>query len=291
MRSARLRPYLSGSGLVAAIAASLILAGCSGSSVDPAKPRATKGTGSPAATKPAAETIAAAPKVGDCWNSTRGHLVGVSFGDDAAVACNQKHNAVTYRIGTLPSGLTYAKIVYDRLSGIKVVTDTCNNERASRYLGHGDLRPPLRLDNVFFAPSRQQWAAGARWFRCDLGFPDIISDSTKRLDWQPLPADLRAAVDKDDGPFVACSNGSVKRGPFQANSTTGKCGRGMHWLHTSFLDIAKRPREGYPGNKVVRRRAWDACDSRLHRWADWPERSAWNKGDTRANCWVEWSAS
>jgi hypothetical protein len=234
--------------------------------------------------------VAPAPKVGDCWNSTRGHLVGVSFGDDAAVPCSQMHNAVTYRIGTLPAGLTYATIVYDRLTKTKVVTDTCNYKSANTYLGHGDFHPPLRLENVFFAPSRQQWAAGARWFRCDLGFPNITSDSSKRLDWQPLPADLRAAVDKDDGPFLICSNGSRKAGPGSLNSATGKCGKGMHWRLAKTVDIAKRRGEPYPGNKALRRRTIEACHSPLRDFFAWMGSKAWHDGQTHANCWVEWSA-
>jgi hypothetical protein len=287
MRSARSQTHPSGRALVAAIAASVILAGCSGSSVDPAKPAASNGTSKPAVSKPAAKAIAPAPKVGDCWNSTRGHLVGVSFGDDAAVACTQEHNAVTYRMGTLPAGLTYAKIVYDRLSGVKVVTDTCNYKSANTYLGHGDLHPPLRLGDVYFAPSRQQWAAGARWFRCDFGLPDITSDSSKRLDWQPLPADLRAAVAKDDRPFTICSDGSVKAGPGSLNSTTGKCGTGMRWRFSKMVDVAKRRGEPYPGNRVVRRRTIAACTSPLHDWFVWPGAQGWRQGHTSVQCWQQ----
>lgn len=161
---------------------------------------------------------------------------------------------MTYRMGTLPAGLTYAKVVYDRLSGIKLVTESCTYKSANTYLGHGDLHPPLRVEHVFFAPFRQQWAAGARWFRCDLGFPYITSDSSKRRDWQPLPA----PVDKDDGSFLIRSTGSLRAGPASLNATTRKCGKGMHWRIDEIVGVAKHRGERYPGNKVVRRRTCGA---------------------------------
>lgn len=55
-------PVPPGRGLVAAVAASLILTSRSGGSVDPAKPTASDGTGKAAASKPAAQPIVPAPR-------------------------------------------------------------------------------------------------------------------------------------------------------------------------------------------------------------------------------------
>jgi Septum formation len=294
MRRARSEAASSGRGVLAVIAFSLILSSCTGGASDPpSKPGVTKpAVTKPAVAKPAVEKLAPPPEVGDCWNTSPGLLVGVSWeGSDSAVPCSQTHNAMTYRVGSLPAGFNYATIETDRLKTTSVVTDSCNDAAAHTYLGHGNFRPPLRVENAFFAPSSQQWAAGARWFRCDLGFPNNFIDPNQRMEWQPLPADLRAAVEADDRPFSICSNGSLKSGPSRPNVTFGKCDTGMHWVVTRSVDIAKKNHEPFPGIKVLRRRALRACQSRLEHWATWGRAADWHDGRTRASCWGKWSGS
>jgi Septum formation len=284
MRSARSGTSSAGCGVLAVIAFSLLLTSCSGgASAPPSKPGVTQ----PAATKPAVEKLPLPPKVGDCWNTSPGLLVGLTWQGLAAVPCGQQHNAVTYRVGTLPAGLSYATVEADRLTKTSVVTDSCNDAAAHTYLGRGNFHPPLRVDDVFFAPSRRQWAAGARWFRCDLGFPDILSDPDQRLDWQPLPADLGAAIHTDDRPFGICSSGSAKGPPGRLDATIGKCAAGLHWIALRSVDIAKKRGDRFPDYKVLLRRGLAAC--RGEAWVSWPTVRDWNDGKTRVLCWEKWT--
>jgi Septum formation len=286
MRSARSQASSSGRGLVAVIAVSLILAGCTGSTADPSpKPAVTK----PAATKPAVESSAPEPKVGDCWNTTPALLAGVIWEGSEAVPCSQNHNAVTYGVGTLPTGLSFATIDFDELKKTKAVTDTCNQAAAHTYLGHANFHPPLSLFDVYFAPSRQQWDAGARWFRCDLGFPDFVTNDRYWLVWEPLPVDLRAAVEADDRPFTICSSAPANGGFAGINDRYGKCGKGMHWVATKSVEMAKSRREPFPGAKPTRARAIQACHSPRQHGVSWAGVKQWEDGQTRAVCWERWS--
>jgi Septum formation len=196
---------------------------------------------------------------------------------------------VTYQVGTLPSSLDYRRTKAYTLSTVNVVTKVCGEASADAYLGHGDFNPPLRVLHTEYAPTEKQWADGVRWFRCDLGFSDNYTDPELRKLWQPLPADLVAAVERDDMPYRYCSNGTLRGGPNSKGAVTGKCGTGPRWLNTKAVFVAKSAHEAYPGFNAMRQRANLACHMLGSWYTTWAGATDWLndvEGARRVWCWV-----
>lgn len=130
-------------------------------------------------TPASAVTVPPAPPNGACYHYTI-KAVPRPSNNSARVACSAKHTALTIAVGALPQDT-----VYDQLLASAAVPQPV--QRAClpafhRQLGSTLLKAGRSIyDWDFFYPTEAQWAAGARWFRCD-----VIKPSTPTL-LTPLP--------------------------------------------------------------------------------------------------------
>jgi hypothetical protein len=185
-------------GLVALVA---LLTGCSSDVVGTATP--------------AAEVIAGPPEVGSCWlNDMPGGEVLPLAGAEP-VACTDVHQAETIRVvdDVFDPQTPYPTTRTDLMGSAAAsqwVLENCNEVTAASYLGNVALAFALFASTEARVPRREEWAAGARWIRCDVvyGFPTDL----------PAPGPMAGALDSpnsaayhlcltgtsDDYDFVSC---------------------------------------------------------------------------------------
>ena len=166
--------------LAGTLLASLVLAGCS-STVDgeafyaglevakPTVPPAEPGTLDPAE----------APVVGTCSTIAEGQE-GTPLDPPGPVECSGDHNAETAAVGD--SGLaddaphpTQAELDDPDSRISRALTELCDLDVVREYLGGDTLDDPY----AYFAPylpDAAQWAAGARWIRCDVFYGYLVPE-------------------------------------------------------------------------------------------------------------------
>ncbi|MEP6817072.1 MAG: septum formation family protein, partial [Marmoricola sp.] len=82
------------------------------------------------------------------------------------VACNSKHTAETFAIGTFPAALADAP--YDSVKLGQYIYPVCGKAYL-RFLGSDEsLAQRSLLSWAWFRPSAAAWGRQARWYRCDV---------------------------------------------------------------------------------------------------------------------------
>jgi hypothetical protein len=244
------------------LAAILLASGCSaGSDPTPAKAgtRTNTSTSAPSPTAPSASAPdITAPRVGQCWNATVAVSLAFAWEGEAAVSCAQPHNALTFGVVRVPAGFDYAKVKsigdanhsFERIGKIIPAGETRCGYRASlRYVGHA-LEKPLGFALFVYVPTEAQYAAGARWVRCDLSV-------RKGAGYRTLPTSLKAAVSANPAAYLACVAGSVASGPTASKFTD--CTKDRHWIASRVFFQATSAHQPFPGANVMRSRAHRDC--------------------------------
>lgn len=162
--------------------------------------------------RPAAQpggTSSDVPTVGQCRALTDATVPKASD-STPAIACSQTHTAKTYYVGRFQGSTmnsTYAG-------------EICA-EHLPAGLGLTQKQAALTAYQVlFFGPTKAQWAAGQRWFRCDVGLLagthvlPLPSDLTPT----PLPDSLAACLDQQ-GQTTPCNRSHVLRASGTYNLT------------------------------------------------------------------------
>ena len=154
--------------VLAALAAAVVLAGCTSTAevpVDepaPASPEPTPtGTTTPPDPGPT-------PALGECHALTFRQALAV-VGRTAPVPCRKRHTAQTYFVGTLDlttdAGFTRR---VDSQAAQRQMRTACTR-RLPRHLGRTPRELRLSMVRaVWFTPSPARAEAGADWFRCDV---------------------------------------------------------------------------------------------------------------------------
>jgi hypothetical protein len=145
--------------LVAAAAAAAL--GCTGCAT------ALEGHGTPSA-----DVVAAPPDRGACWQ-LRTTDFGSALDQPERRPCTQPHEAETFWVATdvLDRTLAYpSEAQAEDVSGVvgKALDNSCNWRAVSAFLGDEALKYTPFVNWMGRLPSRAQWAAGARWVRCDV---------------------------------------------------------------------------------------------------------------------------
>jgi Septum formation len=251
----------------------LVLTGCSGGSTGAAaRPKAAPS----ASARASSAAVIALPHAGDCWNSTPALVKPFSWTGSAAVSCAQKHTAVTFAVGTVSTGLDYAKAASDgddygdaRAMG---ADKPCSYLNALKYVGH-NYESPLRLRVSWYAPTAAQYTAGARWFRCDL-------QVTNGKGFGVLAKNLQHSINVGGRLYAYCDTG--KRG-----STVGECTKASVWQITSVVDAASGANAKFPGKKALNARANKVCRLNGVAWAgSWPTSAKKWTNSTLIWCWT-----
>lgn len=271
--------------IVAVLLAGLLVAGCS-SEDEPRQPTDPVGSSSSATTAPGGDTSAPAapaqptPRVGEC------HRLGF----DAALAptsqvppvrCGRPHTAQTFHVGRLDLVRSGHRLAVDSPWVQQQARRQCTGRLAS-HLGSSprDLRLTM-AQSVWFTPTVEDAAAGARWFRCDL----VVVAGPDRL--ARLPRRTRGT---GGAPAVAmCATNR----PGSEGFTRVACQRRHSWRAVATVDLpgkafpsAGRAAEVMSGRcrEAARTRADDPLD------LDWseerPTREQWRAGQRYGICWV-----
>ncbi|NYJ08175.1 septum formation family protein [Petropleomorpha daqingensis] len=156
-------------GLVA-LAAGVLVAGCATTVVGEASPASRSGG-----------DAVAEPEIGTC------RLITEDQTDDPrnppeAVDCAQEHNAETAEVDDTGLGEddaypTEADLEVEDGIVAGALEDVCTFDLLTQYLGGDDLDEPY----AFFAPylpTEAEWAAGARWVRCDVFYGYFRPETT-----------------------------------------------------------------------------------------------------------------
>ena len=264
---------------VAALAAVLVLAGCTAPPSDPARTPQRSESSTPTETVP--PDPGPTPKVGQCHALSFRQAVAI-VGRTEPVACRRKHTAETYFVGRLrletPAGNTRR---VDSDAAQRQARTTCTS-RLPRHLGVAprDLRLTM-AQAVWFTPSPTHAEDGADWFRCDV----VAVASPRKL--LPLP---RSTKGWGDAPVVAmCATAAPGTRAFRRVS----CGAKHTWLAVSTVDI---PGKKLPARTAIADRMESTCRDAARSRADdpldfsWSQESPtaeqWDAGQRYGICWV-----
>jgi hypothetical protein len=271
--------------LAAIVAVAFTLAGCT------LLPVAVSGVQSPAAST---------PKVGQCWNVSKENADNwADWEGSAATSCAKSHVLYTYAVGKI-SGIT-AKSWAEKGS-----IETLRNDvliKAEDVCALSDLLPKLKwnqqlVDSWFFVPTEQQWKAGARWVRCDVG---VLAYGTT-LDNEvlaKLPAKIStlvSSVSSDPQQYQFCINSSVpisEAGPLDnSDGRIADCRQNPEWAlvgHGSLPEVAGAP---YPDEPTANKETATICSKYVQNsnesWIAYlPDRTDWTKTNARdVQCWI-----
>jgi putative regulator of septum formation len=254
------------------------LAGCSGPAPEGVDGDLTDGW----AMLPAAEPFR--PKIGECFEN----LVEVAAMDDhRPVDCGELHVAETFFVGEGPDepvaptgGSAAMHAAYADCSG-----------RAVTFLG-GPWREARIVVRAVW-PSRQGWAGGARWFRCDVAQADLDGSSdTSRT------GSLAGTLTADSGLRLGCFNPKVNSDAVRT-MTAIACTK----THAAeFAGLWTAPDIPYAEQIRDRDRSAAGCRSAIARftgvpddddvqyrsgWISYnPTRTEWQQGERRVRCFL-----
>lgn len=151
-----------------------------------------------------------------------------------------------------------------------------------------------RLFFTEFVPDSAQWAAGARWVRCDIG---MIAFGSKYDDpaLQNLPsiASIRRSIETNPETFVHCSNDpqGPNAGPYSKDAVWANCEKDPEWMHVDGFQAPLDASHDYPSQAAMTaiyvNRCEDAWTNATHiTFAYYPTRADWDNGDEAIECWV-----
>lgn len=223
--------------------------------------------------------------VGECWNLDQSKNLSSSYwnGSDP-VDCQKSHNDYTYAYWSLP------KNVPSLPKRGSSVDDTIRNDCT--------YQTPLdnsnnRTTTVIFYPSPKQWAAGERWYRCDVGLYQFGSLYANPK-WSLLPSDMKkmfSEITNKSPLYQLCFKTSVPNvlPNYDPNAVYANCLGKYSYRYLGAVDLQKKAKEPYPGDRVVATREPAACRSLAPKfgktsWSD-VSKSMWHDENTFVFCW------
>jgi hypothetical protein len=277
-----------------AVVIATALAGCSASG-GPSERQTTSTTVSATAAVPeitAAPAIdIAAPTVGQCWT-----LPDTTFGNawytwagGPAVDCAAVHTAVTLGVAAFSAEEAYpvADVAYS--GPVRAVVDSvCYPPSVDKQI------VGTRVYRYIYFPTAEQWAAGARWARCDLSI--LALGTTAGTALAPLTQsrdEILAAAHTSYQKCLTQPGDAAKVGPARSStdSTWVDCAGVYTW---KFADGWKMTEAAYPGEKETKATEQQVCNSVrdvLHgKYAavSWPTQADWDAGNRSVQCWISY---
>lgn len=226
---------------------------------------------------------AATPQVGTCYTYRADVLKAVST-PATPVDCAGEHTAETYYVGTVteafgtPSKSTQAM----RLSAGR----PCTTAALNAYLGMPDRKLPSRFRTTVLFPTDEQWAAGERWFRCDVVLQGGLA---LKAFTGPVKA-LVAATPQTQ--FDFCTPGQPNAKATSAYPCTSPK---KNWIKVLSSELGG-PGSKFPGQHTVERKTRTLCEKQGKKWsgkqkypgwwAIWPTAVGWRQGNRSAQCFV-----
>lgn len=124
----------------------------------------------------------AAPLVGDCRGPSSARTIDPPTDPRPTVPCDGVHGAETFFVGTLPDTVTTWPTAQDTVIAdlVTQIGQQCQPVLAD-YIGlvpgPSGTQTLTRVDLAFYLPTSSEFAAGARWFRCDAVVYPFASDA------------------------------------------------------------------------------------------------------------------
>jgi len=168
------------------------------------------------------------------------------------------------------------------------VIPRCDRRLARWTGGTREVRLLSRLHAVWFVPTTEDLALGARWFRCDV----VAYAAQTRL--AELPASTEGLLDVGDAldRVGLCSRGS----PEDPDSIPVTCDRPHGWRAFTVQPLAPGPGGGYPLRSelsAARTACSDSVREQLGFPLEWtygwqpPSRASWDDGLRHGFCWIQ----
>ena len=227
------------------------------------------------------------PSTGACRMLTTSQTAGPSNAS-ATVSCSEPHDAQTYAVGALPH--RFADASYDDARLDTWAYAKCASA-FSTYLGTDDSTAMRSLLTwIWFRPSKDQWAAGARWYRCDV----LGGSATQHGAYVDLPTTAKGLLQgRGDDHWMACAKGkSVDSG------TKVPCSMAHDWRAATTIKLGESD-ESYPGDTVAKTKTKSYCAESIDAWLGYPSSydygytwfgaQEWQAGNRRSVCWARTS--
>jgi hypothetical protein len=208
----------------------------------------------------ATDPFVGAPTVGTCTTMTPQQ--GNAISDHSAqVACSKAHTAEVAGVVKLPAGVRWSTASSDKL--FSIVADRCG-PKVDALLGRdARTRDSSAYSYVWFEPTKNQRAKGARWLSCSVVLRKGAKLASLPTSTSPFLPD-GALPDK----VARCLNTKAFR-------TT--CAAVHSWRASGTFVVPGK----WPGAKALKKKASRKCQSRVHsaayRWT-YMDKATWNLG-------------
>ena len=224
--------------------------------------------------------VPAPPKVGQCWNYTWAQGFAASS-PTPAVSCSRLHRAVTYYVGTITGAAARAADPATDPGVSALISRGCRIQQA-KVLGPGVMLTLAWRGISLFVPSPAEWAAGARFYRCDI----MLRTTDTSIGY--IPSNFIALLHTKAGieKFRWCATKTFASTPCSAKN---------HYYRsvvTVSLGLTTTP---FPGTAKAFSRAKSLCATAVRKAlgttkkinAQWvPDATGWSQGTRSAACFV-----
>jgi hypothetical protein len=237
----------------------------------------------------------AAPRVGDCWTTTFAAVQKTEdWEGDPAIPCTESHENYTYALTKLAPKFTYSSWL---TSGGTIRTDVDRAAYTACLAEQNKNLPGLTtrealLYPTYFLPSVDDWAAGARWVRCDISLIKVGSTiAAPELARLPAFATLKSTLASHPETYALCENDPASNGPDGPQTTYATCTGASDWTFVGSLTMAGTDGATYPGLAALAAIGKTQCATlnppASHEvFAEPPAKVDWTKyNDRQLDCW------
>lgn len=267
---------------VAALAALVILAGCSSGSPSSTASRSPSPTPAATTTATTAPPPPAAPAVGSCHRLT---VVTATHPTDSApaVPCTRPHTAVTYSVGRFNPLVDGHLLAVDSRQVQAQLATRCPRRLPSYLGGSAEDRRLSRFRAVWFGPTVPQADAGAQWFRCDV----VAVASDGRL--APLGAQMKHVLDQSGAldQYGTCAPSAPATKGFHHVI----CSQKHTWQAIATVDLHGVRFHGHGAQSSAENTCNDQGATKANgalkysTGFEWPSRQEWTAGQRYGFCW------
>lgn len=230
---------------------------------------------------PSGPVSIATPETGVCRMLTA-HDVDQASNDSHPVACSEPHDAETFLVGTVP-----ARFHAPDDPALDTWVYAACAKSFPGYLGTDDSTAMRSLLSwIWFRPTTEAWAAGARWYRCD-----VLGGAATQNHYVDLPTTTKGLLrGRGDDQWMACVKGrSVSAG------ATVPCTTKHDWRAVTTIKLGE-PDQKYPGDAAVKAKTKSYCSDSVNAWLGYPAdfdfaytwfgQREWTAGNRHSVCWA-----
>jgi len=230
------------------------------------------------------------PQVGDCYNySDKEAKQRVTT--SPKVDCSTKHRGETFYVGQVSANFPPPRKVKAK-DATREAMRNCTTDRMNTYLGITD-KLPTRFAITAHFPGQTDWAAGARWVRCDL----TLRLGTSTQTWNGPAPQYVAETNRAALNFCTPSVGFLAW-PDPRRTKAQRCtAPKKQWILVGEKNLGAASAR-YPGQRTIDQRANKKCKPLRNSYPGglpaaqrgwfyiYPTAAGWARGERDALCWV-----